>query len=188
MQAPDQNACRRCLALRIPAVPARLPGEAAQIPAKGDLPGNPAVAPAGGVTLPGITDDDETVDIVEIPAGVADIGVGNLELTVHITLFPGGIAEKQTVQCAGTGDKCVGAEDGDERAGGKSHVKFQTALVIPDLNADKSAVFPLFLTVVFVKVRDKTFVCRQNGHFLFGVFYGSICKEETRYDDRKAEE
>ena len=24
--------------------------------------------------------------------------------------------------------------------------------------------------------------------FLFGVFYGSICKEETRYDDRKAEE
>ena len=31
-------------------------------------------------------------------------------------------------------------------------------------------------------------VCRQNGHFLFGVFYGSICKEETRYDDRKAEE
>lgn len=64
--------------------------------------GNPAVAPAGGVTLPGITDDDETVDIVEIPAGVADIGVGNLELTVHITLFPGGIAEKQTVQCAGT--------------------------------------------------------------------------------------
>ena len=150
--------------------------------------GNPAVAPAGCVTLPGITDDDETVDIVEIPAGVADIGVGNLELTVHITLFPGGIAEKQTVQCAGTGDKCVGAEDGDERAGGKSHVKFQTALVIPDLNADKSAVFPLFLTVVFVKVRDKTFVCRQNGHFLFGVFYGSICKEETRYDDRKAEE
>lgn len=150
--------------------------------------GNPAVAPAGGVTLPGITDDDETVDIVEIPAGVADTGVGNLELTVHITLFPGRIAEKQTVQCAGTGDKCVGAEDGDERAGGKSHVKFQTALVIPDLNADKSAVFPLFLTVVFVKVRDKTFVCRQNGHFLFGVFYGSICKEETRYDDRKAEE
>ena len=86
------------------------------------------------------------------------------------------------------GDKCVGAEDGDERAGGKSHMKFQTALVISDLDTDKSAVFSLFLVVIFVKIRNKTFVCRQNGHFLFGVFYGSICKEETRYDDRKAEE
>lgn len=66
------------------------------------------------------------------------------ELTVYIALFPGRIAEKQTVQCAGTGDKCVGAEDRDKRAGGKSHMKFQTALVISDLDTDKSAVFPFF--------------------------------------------
>ena len=92
------------------------------------------------------------------------------------------------MQCVGTGDKCVGAKDRDKRAGGKSHMKFQTALVISNLDTDKSTVFSLFPVVVFVKIRNKTFVCRQNGHFLFGVFYGSICKEETRYDDRKAEE
>lgn len=138
--------------------------------------------------MSGFADNDETVDIIKIPAGVADTGVCNPELTVYIALFPGRIAEKQTVQCAGTGDKCVGAEDRDKRAGGKSHMKFQTALVISDLDTYKSAVFSLFPVVVFVKIRNKTFVCRQNGHFLFGVFYGSICKEETRYDDRKAEE
>ena len=141
-----------------------------------------------GVTLSGFADNDETVDIIKIPAAVADTGVCNPELTVYIALFPGRIAEKQTVQCAGTGDKCVGAEDRDKRAGGKSHMKFQTALVISDLDTDKSAVFSLFPVIVFVKIRNKTFVCRQNGHFLFGVFSGSICKEETRYDDRKAEE
>ena len=67
-------------------------------------------------------------------------------------------------------------------------MKFQTALMIPDLDPDKASVFSFFLMLIFIKVRDKTFVCRQNGHFLFGVFYGSICKEEKRYDDREAEE
>ena len=80
--------------------------------------------------MSGFADNDETVDIIKIPAAVADTGVCNPELTVYIALFPGRIAEKQTVQCAGTGDKCVGAEDRDKRAGGKSHMKFQTALVI----------------------------------------------------------
>ena len=37
--------------------------------------GNLTIAPAGGVTLPGITDNDETIDIIKIPAAVADTGV-----------------------------------------------------------------------------------------------------------------
>ena len=54
--------------------------------------------------MSGFADNDETVDIIKIPAAVADTGVCNPELTVYIALFPGRIAEKQTVQCAGTGD------------------------------------------------------------------------------------
>ena len=135
--------------------------------------------------MSGFADNDETVDIIKIPAGVADTGVCNPELTVYIALFPGRIAEKQTVQCAGTGDKCVGAEDRDKRAGGKSHMKFQTALVISDLDTDKSAVFSLFSVIVFVKIRNKTFVCRQNGHFLFGVFYSIVVN--FQYMIKKAE-
>ena len=95
--------------------------------------------------MSGFADNDETVDIIKIPAAVADTGVCN----------PGRIAEKQTVQCAGTGDKCVGAEDRDKRAGGKSHMKFQTALVISDLDTDKAAVFSLFPVIVFVKIETK---------------------------------
>ena len=102
--------------------------------------------------MSGFADNDETVDIIKIPAAVADTGVCNPELTVYIALFPGRIAEKQTVQCAGTGDKCVGAEDRDKRAGGKSHMKFQTALVISDLDTDKSAVFSLFPVIVFLSL------------------------------------
>ena len=64
--------------------------------------------------MSGFADNDETVDIIKIPAAVADTGVCNPELTVYIALFPGRIAEKQTVQCAGTGDKCVGAEESYE--------------------------------------------------------------------------
>lgn len=137
--------------------------------------------------MSGFADNDETVDIIKIPAGVADTGVCNPELTVYIALFPGRIAEKQTVQCAGTGDKCVGAEDRDKRAGGKSHMKFQTALVISDLDTDKSAVFSF--SGGRIRKDKKQNVCMQTKWTLpFGVFYGSICKEETRYDDRKAEE
>ena len=35
-------------------------------------------------------------------------------------------------------------------------MKFQTALVISDLDTDKSAVFSLFSVIVFVKIRNKT--------------------------------
>ena len=48
-----------------------------------------------------------------------------------------------------------------------------------------SAVFSLFPVVVFVKIRNKTFVCRQNGHFLFGVFYSIVVN--FQYMIKKAE-
>ena len=78
-----------------------------------------AVAPTGSIILSGITDDDKTVNIVKVPAAIADISFRNPKLTVYISLFPARTPEKETVKCIRAGDKCIGAESGSKRAGGE---------------------------------------------------------------------
>ena len=149
---------------------------------------NPAVTPTSCVVLTSVADDYQSVEITEIPGTVTDTGVRNLKNFVYLPLFQTCTAKRQSVETPGTGDKCVGLKRWCVGKCGKSHVKFQSTLVVADFYTDEATVFSFFMVVIFIQVRDKTFVYRQNGHFLFGVFYGSICKEEKRYDYRKAEE
>lgn len=116
------------------------------------------------------------------------MGIRDLKDFVHLPLLQTSTAKRQSVEIAGTGDKSVGLKGWGVGECRESHVKLQTTLVVAHFYTDKASVFSFFMVIIFIQVRDKAFVCRQNGHFLFGVFYGSICKEEKRYDDRKAEE
>ena len=143
--------------------------------------------------LSGITDDDQSVQVTEIPGAVADMGVGDLKKSMDGSLIPLQISKRQSLKPAGLEDACVNLKSRDKRTLGQRHVKIQTALVIFDFHTYETAVFSFLPVSVFIQIRNKTFICRQNGHFLFAVFYGSICEEEKRYDggrknDRRKED
>lgn len=99
---------------------------------------------------------------------------------MNIALLPLQIAKKKPMQPAGTGDTGIGPEDRSERALWQCHMEIEPTLMVSDFDTDKSAVFPFLLPVIFIQIRNKTFICRQNSPSFF--VYSMVAYAEKKKD------
>ena len=141
------------------------------------------IRPSGGIDASCIGLDDQTA---QIPKGIQASDAAGIRLEQPVDSSPAvGRFSQQNAQ-----ELPVGMDEGiDLKRGGvgerrKFHMYLDLTVVIPDFHPGKTTVAFFDILLIFIDVRYKPFIFRQNRHFLLGVFYDRICGEGSGYSCR----